>query len=87
MCKSIQQFPEFTATHIQKYHNKHVEKAVEFWYNIKNRCMQNKKQKEYRQHSGTKNKHIGFDIDTLSWPDSGDSCSGCTSSLGDEGEG
>ena len=29
-----------TGPALQKYHNEHVEKVVEFWYNTKNRHMQ-----------------------------------------------
>ena len=39
-----------------------------------------------KQHFGTKNKGIGFDIDALISLDSSNSCSSSTSSSGDKGE-
>ena len=76
-----------TAPVLQEYHNEHVEKAVEFWYNAKNQRVQNKKkQKKYKQCSRTKNKHICFDLDALSSSNIDDSCSSSTSISGDERE-
>ena len=74
-----------TGPALQEYHNEYVEKVVKFWYNANNQIKQNKrKRKKYKQRSGTKNKRICFDIDALSLPDSGDSCSSSTSSSGDD---
>ena len=68
---------EVTALAIQEYHNEHVEKAVEFWQSAKNWHMQNKKKPK-----NISNKHISFDINTLSLSDSYDSC--LRSTLGDK---
>ena len=72
-CKS------FTIAHIE-YYNENEEKGVEY---AKNQFTYNeKKQKKYKPHSGTKSQHISFDLDALSSSNSDDNC--FSSSLGRE---
>ena len=55
-----------TGPTLQGYHNEHMEKVVQFWYNAKNGHTENKtKRNKYKQRSSTKSKRICFDISVL----------------------
>ena len=51
---------------LQSFHDEHLEKCVNYWFNAKNRRLNQRKHKMYRKHENKKTKQPHFNISDIS---------------------
>ena len=51
---------------LQSFHDEHLEKCVNYWFNTNNRCLSQRKRKLYKKHEGKKTKQTHFNISDIS---------------------